>query len=147
MSARITPVPPPSSASARAVMQGNRSHDTRPELALRSALHRRGLRFRKGFVIQGVRCKIDIAFPRARLAVFVDGCFWHGCPEHGTHPTANANYWDRKLASNRARDARISAALETEGWRVLRVWEHENSEQAADRVEKALGGRGRPEPA
>jgi DNA mismatch endonuclease (patch repair protein) len=124
-------------------MRGNRSRDTRPERALRAALHRRGLRFRKELAVATVRCKVDVAFTRARLAVFVDGCFWHGCPEHGTSPVTNAGYWTRKLAENRLRDARIDAALETAGWRVLRVWEHDDPEQAADRVQQALSERAR----
>jgi DNA mismatch endonuclease (patch repair protein) len=120
-------------------MQGNRSRDTRPEIALRSTLHRRGLRFRTGFAVAGVRCKVDVAFTRARLAIFIDGCFWHGCPEHGTSPRTNAYYWSRKLESNRARDARIDGALEAAGWRVLRIWEHDDPERAADHVQETLG--------
>jgi DNA mismatch endonuclease (patch repair protein) len=119
-------------------MQGNRSQDTRPEVALRSALHRRGLRFRKGFAIAGVPCRMDVAFTRDRLAVFVDGCFWHGCPEHGSTPATNASYWSEKLAGNRARDARIDAALHAAGWRVLRVWEHDDPDTAAERVQEVL---------
>jgi DNA mismatch endonuclease (patch repair protein) len=107
-------------------------------MALRSTLHRRGLRFRTGFAVAGIRCKVDVAFTRARLAIFVDGCFWHGCPEHGTTPTTNAHYWTPKLERNRARDARINAALEAAGWRVLRVWEHDDPESAADHVQHAL---------
>lgn len=133
--------PAASSAAARAVMQGNRSTDTRPEVALRSALHRRGLRFRKGIAVAGVRCRVDVAFTRARLAVFVDGCFWHGCPQHGKSPTTNASYWCEKLARNPARDARNDEALRAAGWDVLRVWEHEDAEQAAVRIAKRLQQR------
>src|SRR5436190_156498 len=84
----VPAAPPPSSSAIRTVMQGNRGVDTRPEVALRSALHRRGLRFRKGMRPPGteVRCRPDVIFPPARIAVFVDGCFWHRCPEHGTRP-------------------------------------------------------------
>ena len=119
-------------------MQGNRSRDTRPELALRSALHRRGLRFRAAFQSREVRCRIDVAFTRLQLAVFVDGCFWHGCPEHGTSPRTNASYWSQKLAGNQARDRRVDAALKAAGWRVIRVWEHDDPERAADVVDEAL---------
>jgi DNA mismatch endonuclease (patch repair protein) len=130
--------PPASSPAARAVMQGNRSTDTRPEVAVRSALHRRGLRFRKGVAVGGVRCRVDIAFTRARLAVFVDGCFWHGCPEHGNSPTTHSHYWTEKLARNRARDARNEEALRAAGWDVLRVWEHEDPEHAVARIVERL---------
>jgi DNA mismatch endonuclease (patch repair protein) len=81
----------------------------------------------------------DVVFPRARLAVFVDGCFWHGCPEHGTQPTRNSHYWTAKLARNLERDRRHDAFLSEAGWTVLRIWEHEAaSEAAAQQVERAL---------
>jgi len=119
-------------------MQGNRSTDTRPELRLRSALHRRGLRFRKDLSVEGLRCRVDVVFTRSRLAVFVDGCFWHGCPDHGNTPTTNNGYWSEKLARNRARDARNDAALRAAGWDVIRVWEHEVPDEAADRIARRL---------
>lgn len=122
-------------------MEANRRADTAPELALRSALHARGLRFRKDFLVRtrsGVRVKVDIVFPRARVAVFVDGCFWHGCPEHGLTPRANPDYWVPKLARNRERDARVTAALAFERWTVLRIWEHEDVGEAAERVRRAV---------
>jgi DNA mismatch endonuclease (patch repair protein) len=118
-------------------MQANRRRDTRPELLLRSALHSRGLRFRVDFplVAEGVRTRPDIVFPRARVAVFVDGCFWHGCPEHSRVPRSNSAYWAPKLAANISRDKRANKALAEAGWAVLRIWEHEAAPTAADRVE------------
>lgn len=114
--------------------------DTAPELALRRELHRRGRRF---FVDRPVssRCRVrpDLVFPRARIAVFVDGCFWHFCEVHAQLPKANADLWHRKLLANRQRDARNQATLESEGWRVLRFWEHEDAAAAASVVEEELG--------
>jgi len=80
------------------------------------------------------RRSIDIAFTKAKVAVFLDGCFWHGCPEHGTQPRANADWWDVKLRRNAARDVETDGLLEAAGWRVLRFWEHEPPEAVADRV-------------
>lgn len=118
-------------------MQGNRKRDTRPELLLRREFHARGLRFRVDLpvAVDGLRAvRADIAFTRQRLLVFVDGCFWHGCPMHGTSPRTNAGYWSAKIAANRDRDVRQTEALEREGWTVLRVWEHEPAPEAAHRV-------------
>lgn len=122
-----------------AIMKGNRRVDTRPELALRSELHRRGLRFRKDGALRpaGRLRHVDIVFPRVKLAVFVDGCFWHGCPEHGNKPRANTEYWSVKLARNVARDAQVNAELEDAGWTVVRVWEHEDAREAAARIERS----------
>jgi DNA mismatch endonuclease (patch repair protein) len=120
-------------------MRANRSRDTVPELALRRELHRRGLRYRVNHrPLPGLRCTPDILFTRARVAVFVDGCFWHRCPEHATSPAANGAWWRDKLAANVARDRRNDAQLNTAGWRVVRVWEHEDVGQAADRVMEAV---------
>ncbi len=120
-------------------MQGNRSSETGPEVALRSELHRRGLRFRKHHqVLPAVRCRADIVFSKARVAVFVDGCFWHRCPLHLTDPRTNSAYWAAKLDRNVARDRRNDAVLEAAGWHVVRVWEHEIPSVAADRVEAVL---------
>lgn len=135
------PTPPASSAAARATMRANRARDTRPELALRRELHRRGLRYRVDFApVRGLRCKADVVFTRARLAVFVDGCFWHSCPFHATRPTSNAEWWRAKLEANMARDRRNDRELAAAGWRVLRCWEHEPAIEVADRVQAALGG-------
>jgi DNA mismatch endonuclease (patch repair protein) len=120
-------------------MRGNRGTDTRPEVALRSELYRRGYRFRKSCVpTPAVRCRADVVFPAARLAVFVDGCFWHRCPEHGTKPSTNAGYWRAKLDRNVARDRRNERELANAGWAVIRIWEHEEVAAAADRVVAAL---------
>lgn len=135
------PYPVPTSESVTAVMKGNRKVGSRPETLLRSILHRRGHRFRKNFSINagGVRVKPDVVFTKSRLAVFVDGCFWHRCPLHGTDPRVNRGYWGPKLERNVARDHRVNLALQSEGWTVLRIWEHEAVDEAAARVESVLG--------
>lgn len=118
-------------------MQANRKRDTGPELRLRRELHSRGLRFRVDLPIPVVGFRAirpDLAFTRWGVLVFVDGCFWHGCTEHGTSPRTNAGYWSAKIASNRERDIRQTIALEEAGWTVLRIWEHEPACEAADRV-------------
>ncbi|MFI4991370.1 MAG: very short patch repair endonuclease [Solirubrobacterales bacterium] len=136
---RLPPAPRASSATARKVMQGNRS-DSRLEQALRSELHRRGLRFRKHLaVLPGVRCRPDIVFTRDRVAVFVDGCFWHSCPLHGTSAKANGEWWAAKLRGNVERDRRNDEALQASGWRVVRLWGHEPLEAMADTVLSAIG--------
>lgn len=124
-------------------MRANRRAGTKPEQALRSELHRRGARFRKDRLVRAgeVRVKVDIVFPRQRLAVFVDGCFWHGCPDHGHVPRSNSHYWTSKLARNAARDRLTTAALEEAGWRVLRLWEHTPAYEAADVVLSAPRAR------
>lgn len=121
-------------------MRGIRRRDTAPEKALRSELHRRGLRFRVDFPVatQGRSPRPDIAFTRRRLAVFVDGCFWHGCPEHAGPPKKNTDYWGPKIARNIQRDREHDADLAAAGWCVLRVWEHEAVDTTADRVQAAL---------
>ncbi len=135
----VPPPPPASSEAARSVMRGNSRVVTRPERALRSLLHRRGLRFRVDVAPEPhLRCQADIVFRRARVAVFVDGCFWHGCPEHGTQPVTNSEYWRAKIARNVARDRRNDAALQSQGWTVVRVWEHERPEDGATRVMAAI---------
>lgn len=118
-------------------MEANRRTDTTPERLLRSALHSRGLRYRKDrrLEVAGRRVRPDLAFGPARVAVFVDGCFWHRCPLHSTRPSANAEYWQQKFAANVARDRADDAALQAAGWTVLRVWEHEDPLAAAQRVE------------
>lgn len=135
--------PEPSTAAATKVMRANRKTDTKPELFLRSELHRRGLRFRKHFAhaIDGRRIVVDIVFPRIRLAVFVDGCFWHSCPEHGTVPMSNAWYWTPKLQRNVQRDHETTSRLRSAGWTVLRLWEHTPASDAADLVELAIAVR------
>jgi DNA mismatch endonuclease (patch repair protein) len=100
-----------------------KSKNSRAERALRSALHVEGLRFRLHRRVEGVT--VDILFPGPKVAVLVDGCFWHGCPKHATFPKSNQDYWLPKLAENRDRDARQAARLRKAGWRVIRVWEHD----------------------
>ena len=113
--------------------------DTSPEMALRRELFRRGLRYRVDRPLDGRRRRrADLTFVAARVAVFVDGCFWHGCPEHGTAPRANAEWWAEKLERNRERDRDTDAYLGGLGWTVVRVWEHEDPLVAADRVERAV---------
>lgn len=116
-------------------MQAQRTRDTAPELALRRLLHARGLRYRVDREpLSGLRRRADLVFGPARVAVYVDGCFWHSCPQHGRQPTANPGYWSPKLARNRSRDADTDAQLVAAGWHVVRVWEHESPEEAARRV-------------
>jgi DNA mismatch endonuclease (patch repair protein) len=124
-------------------MQGNRRTGTKPEVALRSALHRRGFRFRKDhrLDLEGARVRPDIVFTRAKVAVFVDGCFWHACPLHFTAPKTNTSYWGPKLQRNVDRDARAGRVLADEGWRVVRVWEHLSLPEAVEAVTSALDGR------
>lgn len=119
-------------------MSRQRRRDTAPELLLRRELHRRGLRFRVDHPIQGLpRRRADVVFTRARIAVFVDGCFWHGCPEHATRPVNNTEWWATKLARNVERDRDTDERLRTVGWTVLRFWEHADPVEAADVVEGA----------
>jgi len=143
---RRSSLPPPPSASSeavRAVMRGNRRRDSRPELALRSELHARGLRYRVDFKVGSGRSapRPDIAFIRVRVAVFVDGCFWHGCHEHGVAPSVNRGYWRAKFALNKARDARDTDVLTQAGWVVIRVWEHEAAANAASLVQRVVEAR------
>jgi DNA mismatch endonuclease, patch repair protein len=130
-------------------MSRQRRRDTGPELALRRALHRRGLRFRVNVLlpIDGVRRTADLFFSKPKVAVMVDSCFWHACPTHGSLPRSNATWWQAKLAANVLRDADTDRRLKEAGWAVIRVWEHEAVEAAADRIELAvvsLPARGRP---
>jgi DNA mismatch endonuclease (patch repair protein) len=121
-------------------MRANRRADTQPELALRSLLHRHGYRFRKDYRIRvgTLSVRPDVVFSRPKVCVFVDGCFWHRCPEHGTTPKANASYWIPKLAANVERDEAVSTALTEAGWRVIRIWEHVPPDAAAGLVMQAV---------
>jgi len=132
--------PTPSSPAATAVMKGNRSNNSKPEVQLRSALHRNGLRFYKNYRVQLAKrvIQVDIAFPKRRLAVFVDGCFWHGCPDHGRIPKSNPDYWSAKIVRNMQRDLRVGAELRKAGWKVLRVWEHESISDTLHAVKRIL---------
>ena len=129
--------PPPEQVGRRYAALPRR--DTAPEVALRRELHRRGRRFRVGVKVPGLaRRTIDVVFPTPRVAVFVDGCFWHGCPLHSVAPRSNAEWWQWKLRANRERDADTTVHLEQQGWTVVRVWEHEPVAAAADTIEAAL---------
>jgi DNA mismatch endonuclease, patch repair protein len=138
---RVAEYPHPSSQGRAANMRAIRRTDTKPEVALRRALHRQGYRFRKDYrldLADGRRVRPDIAFTARRVAVFVDGCFWHACPEHGGKPANNVWYWEPKLRRNVERDRAADAALSAAGWNVVRVWEHEPLEAAVAAVLAAL---------
>jgi DNA mismatch endonuclease (patch repair protein) len=128
-------------------MQVTPRRDTPCELALRSALHRMGFRFRVDWPMPGTRRRADLAFVSARTVVFVDGCFWHGCPVHATWPKANAKWWRDKLLANVARDRDTDEKLNSLGWTVLRFWEHDDVRRAAAHVARHVkkweGGRRR----
>jgi DNA mismatch endonuclease (patch repair protein) len=120
-------------------MQLQRTRDTAPELALRQALHALGLRYRVDRApLQGSLRRADIVFSRQRVAVYVDGCFWHGCPEHGTRSKSNATWWEEKLARVRARDTDTDRVLAEAGWIVVRVWEHEDPRVVAGNVQEVV---------
>ena len=123
-------------------MSRQRRQDTRPELVLRRLLHAAGLRYRVGLRVPGLGGRsIDIAFTRVKIAVFVDGCFWHVCPDHATWPQTNRQWWRRKLEGNVARDRDTDTRLRREGWEVIRIWEHESPSTAAERVSEAVRRR------
>ena len=120
-------------------MQSNRGRDTEPELAVRRILHAEGLRYRVNVrPVPGLRRTADIVFTRAKVAVFIDGCFWHGCPDHYQRPTSNRSYWDPKVARNKERDSDTTLQLEGEGWVVLRFWEHQRPADVAMAVAGSL---------
>jgi DNA mismatch endonuclease, patch repair protein len=128
-----------SSPAVRAVMRGNKGRDTKPELALRSAVHALGMRYRVGVrPVPGVRRTADLVFTRAKVAVFLDGCFWHGCPEHHRPAKHNSEFWERKIKGNITRDADTDAHLREAGWLVIRVWEHEDVSAAARKVQDVV---------
>lgn len=118
-------------------------------MALRSALHARGLRFRKNHRLDigdGHRVRPDVVFPKVRLAVFVDGCFWHGCQEHRSLPRSNASFWKNKIEDTRERDRQQVVWLEAAGWTVIRVWEHDLPEPAVQRVVELVDALRNPTP-
>mgnify|MGYP005982988941 CR=1 FL=1 len=120
-------------------MVSNRRRDTKPELAVRRILHAAGLRYRVNFrPDKSIRRSADIVFTKARIAVFIDGCFWHSCPIHGTMPAKNHEFWEAKLSGNRERDADTNARLTSAGWTVLRFWEHEDPATVAQAIETAV---------
>jgi DNA mismatch endonuclease, patch repair protein len=132
------PVPLNEQVSAR--MRRNGRRDTKPERTLRSLLHANGLRFRKDYAVRaGDRLvRPDVVFTRQRIAIFLDGCYWHACPQHGTQPRRNSEYWTDKLKRNIARDKVVNQALSACGWRVIRVWEHEDPAEAAETIAAAV---------
>jgi DNA mismatch endonuclease (patch repair protein) len=131
--------PVPASQAVRERFQRMPTRDTLPELELRRELHRRGLRYRVDIgPLAGLRRRADVVFTRQRLAVFVDGCFWHRCPDHGTDPKNNADWWRAKLDGNVRRDRDTDAVLAAAGWLVVRVWEHTEPARAADIVQARL---------
>jgi DNA mismatch endonuclease (patch repair protein) len=136
----IGAAPKATSHTARRTMEANRRSETGPERLLRSALHTRGLRFRKDrrLCVSERWVRPDIVFGPRRVAVFVDGCFWHRCPTHATHPRANAAFWQAKFDRTVTRDRADDLALQSAGWTVIRVWEHEGADTAAQRIEKIV---------
>ncbi|GAA3887887.1 very short patch repair endonuclease [Saccharothrix violaceirubra] len=132
-------------AEVRARMSRQRSRDTGIEVALRRELHRLGLRYRvHRRPVKAVRREADVVFGPAKVAVFVDGCFWHGCPTHGTWPKRNGEFWRKKIETNQSRDLNTDRVLEEAGWLAVRVWEHEDPAEAAIRVLAAVGERRKP---
>ncbi|MBC9226973.1 DNA mismatch endonuclease Vsr [Aeromicrobium sp. 636] len=128
-----------SSPASRKVMRANKGRDTSPELAVRRILHAHGLRYRVNRRPEStLRRTADIVFPTQRVAVFIDGCYWHACPEHGTQARTNADYWSTKLAGNVARDRDTNEQLQSLGWTVLRFWEHEDPAAVASQITGAV---------
>lgn len=123
-------------------MQGNRGRDTKAELAVRRLVHSTGLRYRVHARPESdLRRTADLLFARARVAAFIDGCYWHGCPEHFSMPVTNLDYWSTKIGRNQARDLETTALLETRGWLVLRFWEHEPPSAVAERIVERVRAR------
>ena len=123
-------------------MLGNRSRDTKPELVVRRLVHAAGLRYRVSAKPEmDLRRTADLLFRTAKVAVFIDGCFWHGCPDHYTRPQANGGYWAEKIARNRERVADTTTVLRDRGWSVLRFWEHEDPADVASRIVTVVRSR------
>jgi len=132
----------PSSPSVSARMSKQASKDTAAELMVRRLLHAAGLRYRVEYPVPGMaRRRIDVAFTAVKVAVLIDGCFWHGCPEHATQPKSNAQWWRQKLDRNMARDTETTEHLVAAGWEVLRFWEHEAPDDVALRIAAAVERR------
>jgi DNA mismatch endonuclease (patch repair protein) len=136
-----------SSSAARSVMLANRRRDTSPEMAVRRMVHAAGLRYRVDVrPLPNLNRRADLVFTRARIAVFIDGCYWHGCPAHGTAAKTNSEYWRRKIAGNRARDKETDRCLVDAGWTVIRDWEHSDPGVVAARVVDAVRSADRGAP-
>ena len=134
--------PQPRDEHVRKRMEQQGRRDTMPELALRRELHARGLRYRVDrSPLPGIRWRADLVFGPAKLAVFVDGCFWHGCPQHCVAPKNNNEWWRAKLDANRIRDRRVERELEIAGWQWVRVWEHEDPSAAAEQIAQVVRAR------
>jgi len=131
-----------SSAAVRKTMQGNRGRDTSAEIAVRRLVHAQGLRYRVNARPEAdLQRTADLLFTPVRVAVFVDGCYWHGCPEHFTMPATNQDFWAAKIARNKERDLETTSKLEERGWLVLRFWEHEPPPSVADQICQAVRAR------
>jgi DNA mismatch endonuclease (patch repair protein) len=130
--------PAPSSDYISRKMSGQRQRDTNPEMEIRRILHARGYRYRVDYRIPTTRRRSDIAFPGCKVAVFIDGCFWHSCPQHGTIPKSNSEWWESKLNANVQRDRDTDHRLESAGWTVIRVWEHEDANAASGGIAAAV---------
>lgn len=143
MKPKATYVPWASSPAARKAIQGNRSRDTKPELAVRRLIHAAGLRYKvNARPERDLRRTADILFTRQRIAVFIDGCYWHGCGQHARVPSkANADYWSKKLARNVERDADTTVKLQRAGWQVLRYWEHDAPQAVAESIVNVIRDR------
>lgn len=140
---RVPPAPTPSTAGVRAVFVANRRRDTAPELALRRALHARGMRFLVDVTPEGIsrRRRVDVLLRGSRIAVLVHGCFWHCCPEHFAMPSRNRDWWETKFSAIKHRDADTESKLEAAGWLPVVVWEHEAADEAAGRLQALHAAR------
>jgi len=142
MSKTIRKNPVPSSEAALHRMQAVKHRDTAPEKAIRSAIHKRGLRYRIDTKpIKELNRRADILFRKFKVAIFIDGCFWHGCPKHGTIANMNADFWKEKIRRNQERDLDTTNKLISAGWVVIRIWEHEDSENATEKILKVIKKR------
>lgn len=135
-------MPRPKDEATRDRLRSQRRRDTAPEMAVRRELHRRGLRYRVDRKpLMSMRSRADIVFGPTRVAVFVDGCFWHGCPAHASLPKNNRVWWQTKLERNVERDRRVDGELAEAGWAVIRAWEHDDPVEVADEIERIVDSR------
>lgn len=140
---KLPPAPKSTTHGVRQTMKANRRRDTKAELAVRRRLHQAGARYRVDFApdSRDKRRKADIVFTRAKIAVYIDGCFWHGCPDHFIEPKSNLDYWRPKIEGNKRRDLETTASLVDLGWQVLRFWEHEDPDGIVRRILHILASR------